>query len=607
VRSQQFDVCHVQTPNYLTDAWALGRLRRMVPVVLLVHDVVPHEERLPGWLERRILRRVYRSADVYLVLHETVGDRLVEEFGVPRRSLVVAHLAIEPVDTARPPALDAVDAGPDSPVHFLFFGTLRHDKGLPVLVEAARLLADDAAVRIHVAGGGDRELEQIVAGAAERSLITADIGRITAERKDELFRSADVIVLPYSQPERFQSQSAVLGDAYAYGRPLVVTDVGALGATVRTDETGWIVPPADPGELADALRAAARDDDGRRAATAAVARARGAYSYDDFGRTLRKAYVAALQLRGLATRDGEEAGAPLWSSGTGPRDPADITFTVVIPTIGGAEVANAVAAVLAQRHVRSQVVVVGDGIDDFSVTLEARDDDRIHVLPIEHSGPGGARNAGARVATGEWIVFLDDDDRVDSEWLSTLAVLAARPRAGMVRCAAQIVDRTRGQTKRPVTVDSHRGLAGTFAVRRELFEAVGGYDAVLRFGENTELCLRLSDACRARGLAELRTDRVLVTVQRHDPTVYPPEVLLASARRVLMCDAQLLEQVPVYHSNLWGIAGVNAARVGDTAAARRYLLRAAVANPRRARSWARAAMALMPGVARRRWAASNDQ
>jgi glycosyltransferase involved in cell wall biosynthesis len=56
--------------------------------------------------------------------------------------------------------------------------------------------------------------------------------------------------LPYTE---FHSQSGVLADAYAYRVPLIVSDVGAIGPTVRSDATGIVVAPRDPEALADAI------------------------------------------------------------------------------------------------------------------------------------------------------------------------------------------------------------------------------------------------------------------------------------------------------------------------------------------------------------------
>ena len=53
----------------------------------------------------------------------------------------------------------------------------------------------------------------------------------------------------------FASQSAVLQDAYAHRVPLLVSDVGALGETVRADRSGWVVAPGDVDDLAATLLA----------------------------------------------------------------------------------------------------------------------------------------------------------------------------------------------------------------------------------------------------------------------------------------------------------------------------------------------------------------
>ncbi len=53
-------------------------------------------------------------------------------------------------------------------------------------------------------------------------------------------------------PYRHIESSGVLATALGYGRPVVVTDVGSLGDTVRELDAGAVVPPEDPGALADA-------------------------------------------------------------------------------------------------------------------------------------------------------------------------------------------------------------------------------------------------------------------------------------------------------------------------------------------------------------------
>jgi glycosyltransferase involved in cell wall biosynthesis len=65
----------------------------------------------------------------------------------------------------------------------------------------------------------------------------------------DLFQRASVVVLPYTDA----SQSGVVPLAYAFGKPVVVTDVGSLPEVVDDAETGYIVPPKDPTRLGDAI------------------------------------------------------------------------------------------------------------------------------------------------------------------------------------------------------------------------------------------------------------------------------------------------------------------------------------------------------------------
>jgi glycosyltransferase involved in cell wall biosynthesis len=66
----------------------------------------------------------------------------------------------------------------------------------------------------------------------------------------ELFFKSSVVVLPY----REASQSAVIPLAYAHGRPVIATAVGALPEAVWDHSTGLLVDHADAEEIAEAMR-----------------------------------------------------------------------------------------------------------------------------------------------------------------------------------------------------------------------------------------------------------------------------------------------------------------------------------------------------------------
>jgi len=125
--------------------------------------------------------------------------------------------------------------------------------------------------------------------------VSAEIGFIDPVRKDALHRQASLIVLPYTE---MHSQSGVLADAYAYRIPIVATDVGAVGDTVRDDGTGWVVPPSDPPALADALRSAVKDTSALRAVASAIDRVAEEYSYEKVGARMREIYERTIIMAG---------------------------------------------------------------------------------------------------------------------------------------------------------------------------------------------------------------------------------------------------------------------------------------------------------------------
>ncbi|MEM8705990.1 MAG: glycosyltransferase family 4 protein [Actinomycetota bacterium] len=258
IREHAPDVVHYHYLNRFTDQFG----RPDGTWVASVHDVEPHQPRL-GRLERALLRRLHRRPDGLIVHHPWLADRLVADHGVtPERIAVVPHQVF--------PVADPVPRPASGRLRVLCFGALRPNKGVAWLIDvmARPELAD---VELVIAGRGDAEQERRIREAAEGATnVTLEIGYVSTERKDELFRSCSVVVMPY---ESFSSQSGVLHDAYGHGRPVVVTDVGALGETVRHDGTGSVVDHGDDDALVEAIETMlGPSGDAAAARAAAVAR-----------------------------------------------------------------------------------------------------------------------------------------------------------------------------------------------------------------------------------------------------------------------------------------------------------------------------------------------
>lgn len=256
----RYDICHVFNLNYFIDPWALPALGRASQLVSTVHDVIPHQGRLPRTIERRVLRRMYECAGRLVVAHIQLSNHLQAEFAVPPERISVVPLPIRQIDISH-------DSERNDQERFvvLFFGRLRRNKGVGVLLDAIALLAERDIVFQFAGSGPVDVVDMIQTAAGGDPRIKADLRWITPAEKDHYFRRADLVVLPYTS---FASQSGVLGDSYSYGVPVVASDVGALGPSVRTDRSGWVVPPSDAAALADAILIARSDDLGRGRAAA---------------------------------------------------------------------------------------------------------------------------------------------------------------------------------------------------------------------------------------------------------------------------------------------------------------------------------------------------
>src|SRR5688572_25170194 len=114
-------------------------------------------------------------------------------------------------------------------------------------------------------------------------------------------------------------------------------------------------------------------------------------------------------------------------------------FSVVIPTYNRvAPLSVVLGDIMSQSWNTFEVIVVNDGsVDATTSQLRRSQDPRIRVVESEHVGRCRARNLGADASTGEWLIFLDDDDRVASDWLESYASACADPSVGLVCCAAQ--------------------------------------------------------------------------------------------------------------------------------------------------------------------------
>jgi glycosyltransferase involved in cell wall biosynthesis len=230
-------VLHVQWlgfPRY--DLRWLEAVKRDRPVVFTAHDVLPRrtEKKTDLW------RRVFSTVD-RVVVHGAGAVEQLAALGVDRERIVrIPH----PVFTPKR------ELWPAAGTTLLFFGLIRESKGLDLLIRALPLIADQVAeVRLVVAGDPIEPVEPLRKLARELGIADRIDWRLRFLADDEMadvIEEAAIVCLPYRKIE----SSGVLATALGYGRPVVVTDVGSLGETVREFGAGVVAHPNEPDSIA---------------------------------------------------------------------------------------------------------------------------------------------------------------------------------------------------------------------------------------------------------------------------------------------------------------------------------------------------------------------
>lgn len=230
--------------------WWLRRIDRR-RVALLCHNLRSHDH---AALDRLAWPRLSRGPDIHIV----TGSESARELRSMNPDARVVSLPHPPFDVFFDPQIDRAEArrrlglDPDERV-CLFFGTVRPYKGLDVAIEALARMREPERPLLLVAGefypprdAVDRALGRL--GRQGRVMIHDRY--IRNEEVAVYFQAADVLVAPY----RSATQSGVLQIARAFDLPVIASRVGSLADVVRDDETGLLVPAADPERLAEALR-----------------------------------------------------------------------------------------------------------------------------------------------------------------------------------------------------------------------------------------------------------------------------------------------------------------------------------------------------------------
>ena len=181
------------------------------------------------------------------------------------------------------------------------------------------------------------------------------------------------------------------------------------------------------------------------------------------------------------------------------------TVSVIIPAFNqGHYLGEAIQSVLDQTYPDFELIVVDDGSTDKTAQVACSfSDPRVHYIHQENRGLSAARNTGILRSSGEYLTFLDSDDRFLADKLETLVnAMQQNPVLGFVAGQAVLIDENGlplGKVfntplpKNPVHLLLWNPLhVCSVLLRREWQEKVGLFDESLQAYEDWDMWLRLA-------------------------------------------------------------------------------------------------------------------
>ena len=272
---------------------ALGSVCRFVhkktKILGLIHNAIPHEKR---FFDKSLANYFFTACDGFITLSEPVKDDL-KVIIANKPILVSPHPIYDQYGLKTDKKEASAKLGVDNKKKtLLFFGLIREYKGLDILIKAMNLLNDEYQLIIAGECYGDFKIYQdLIDSSKNKANIKVLEDYIPDSMVSLLFSASDVLVLPY----RDATQSGVVAVAYQMETPLIATNVGALGETVRDGATGMVVNTVTPDTLADTIKKYfSEEDSNKEFYTKNILREKQRLSWNSFSKAIIEFYSSGI-------------------------------------------------------------------------------------------------------------------------------------------------------------------------------------------------------------------------------------------------------------------------------------------------------------------------
>jgi len=241
IKRGKYNIVHVHLfPANLFGSLASLFLSKNIKFIFSEHNV--YNRRRSFKLFKIIDRFIYSGYYRIICVSKQVRIALIEWLpNLKKKSMVIPN-AVPIPDLSNWPSIKKYD--------ILFVGRLTKAKGVDILFRAIKILKEKYQMGIKAAIAGEGYLQEELKGLVKELGISNEVEFLGVRRDiEKILSSTQVFVLP----SRWEGLPLTVLEAMGSGVSIIATKVGGITEVIENGQEGLLVPPDDPGALAEAI------------------------------------------------------------------------------------------------------------------------------------------------------------------------------------------------------------------------------------------------------------------------------------------------------------------------------------------------------------------